>query len=127
VTKDELWKRIGRLSCCVTGSTNISFHHCQGGSMAKALAARGLDGTKGIGLRGYSDALVIPIHPELHYVGPAAVDGSVGRSTWELKWGTQESHLDAVSEQLGFDLWRLHAEWTNQIDSYRPKTPSRKP
>ncbi len=95
--------------------------------MAEALTARGLDGTKGAGLRGYSDALVIPIHPELHYLGPSAVDGHIGRSTWELKWGTQESHLDDVSEQLGIDLWRLHAEWTNQLDGYRPKTQSRKP
>jgi hypothetical protein len=90
--------------------------------MSVALTARNLNGTKGLGLRGYSDALVIPIHPELHYAGPDAIDGHMGRSAWEAKYGTQESHLDAVGEQIGIDLWRLHAEFTGQLEKYRPKS-----
>ncbi len=96
--------------------------------MSVALTARGLDGTKGLGQRGYSDALIIPIHPELHYFGPEAIDGHIGRSRWELKYGHQCDHLDAVGEQVGCDLWELHALWTGQSELYIPlKTPFKKP
>ena len=96
--------------------------------MSVALVARGLNGTKALGHRGYSDALVIPLHPELHYLGPEAIDGHIGRSAWELKYGLQCDHLDAVGEQVGCDLWELHALLTGQSERYTPlKTPFKKP
>ena len=92
--------------------------------MGAALTARGLDPVKGIGRRGYSDALVIPLHPELHCVGPRAIDGGIGREEWERRYGEQEKFIDRVGEQLGVDLWRLASLWASK--PRKPKTRSKK-
>lgn len=125
LSKKRLWDLIGRLPCVVTGSTQVSIHHVQGGSMQEELTSRGLRSVKGLGMRGYSDFLVIPLHPTLHYLGPNAIDGHIGRRTWEGLYGSQADHLDAVGAQLGLDLWRLHAEATGQSESYLPKTKTK--
>jgi hypothetical protein len=52
----------------------------------------------------------------------------MGRTSWELKYGHQCDHLDAVGELVECDLWALHALWTGQSERYTPlKTPSKKP
>jgi hypothetical protein len=125
LSKKRLWDMIGRLPCVVTGSTLVSIHHVQGGTMQEALVARGLRSVKGIGMRGYSDFLVIPLHPNLHYLGPNAIDGHIGRRTWEGLYGTQSQHIDAVGLKLGLDLWLLHAQATDQLESYLQKTQTK--
>lgn len=90
--------------------------------MGAALTERGLPSVKGLGQRGYSDFLVIPIHPNLHFAGPEAIDGHIGRKTWEGKYGTQADHLDEVGRQLGLDLWLLHAESKGLAHLYQKAT-----
>jgi hypothetical protein len=71
----------------------------------------GLDGGPGLGMRAYGDALILPLAPWLHYFDGEGIDGNVGRATWEERWGEQASHIDRVSELVGYDLWELHRSW----------------
>jgi hypothetical protein len=76
--------------------------------MRERLVALGMDGTKAAGKRGYSDVLVIPLQIEYHSIGPNAIDGAMGRQEWEALYGAQADHIDAVSRELGYDLWEMH-------------------
>lgn len=117
------YDNVGRLRCVVTDRPDPSLHHCHGGSMAERLRGYGLDSTKGLARRGYGDALIIPLAPELHYLDSGqAIDGSVGVRTWEARWGSQANYVDEVSDLLGYDLWELHAIWSEQREKFRKPT-----
>lgn len=58
------------------------------------------------GFRRTSDWLVIPLAPRYHSDGgPTAIDGSMGVPAWEARFGTQVRHLDAVSREIGYNVW----------------------
>lgn len=103
-------RNVRALPCIVTGGPS-SLHHCHGGSVTERLAGMGLRPAKGMGQRGSGPALLIPLHPELHYVGANPIDGHVGVRTWEARFGRQADHLDSVGRLLGYDLWALHRLW----------------
>ncbi len=79
----------------------------------------GLDPTKSLNQK-TSEALVLPLSGDLHYFGEEAIDGHIGRSTWEEKWGEQAGYLDEVGEQLGYSLWELHLLWLPWRAKFRP-------
>lgn len=87
--------------------------------MRENLVARGMDGTKGAGMRGYGDVLVIPLQIEFHSIGQNAVDGGMGRLTWEALYGEQARHIDAVGLELGYDLWEMHRVLVSQKSKVR--------
>lgn len=100
---------VARLNCVITDRPHPSFHHAQGGSVAARLREMGLEGHPS---RKDREALIIPLAPEYHYIGPEAIDGQIGRTSWEEKYGEQAKHLDDVSELLGYNVWELHRLWT---------------
>lgn len=106
----EHFTNVGRLLCVVSGRPNPTIHHVQGPSIRRELSARGYDPTKGMGRRGYGDALVIPLDAEFH-TGRHGIDGHVGRGAWEERWGEQSRFIGVVSEAVGYDLWELHKLW----------------
>lgn len=67
--------------------------------------------SRGIGQRGNGPALLLPLRADLHFFGPEAIDGGIGRATWEAKYGPQDVMIDRVGELLGYDLWELHKLW----------------
>lgn len=101
---------VRELGCLVTGfSTDVTIHHVHGGSISERLSELGLDPTKGLGMRGHSEWLVIPLTLTLHSLGPTAIDGSMGVRTWESVYGKQADMVDRVGKLLGYDLWAKHA------------------
>lgn len=112
---------VRRLRCVVTDRPNVSLHHAQGGSVRGRLSAMGYDPAKSLNQRGSgSEALVIPLAAELHYFGMDAIDGHIGRRTWEDKYGAQADHLDDVGRQLGYSLWELFRLWAPEKAIIRP-------
>lgn len=106
----EHFDAVAALGCIVTGSgSEVTIHHVHGGSISERLASMGLDPTKGLGLRGHSDWLVIPLILSLHSLGPHAIDGGMGVKTWEATYGRQADMVDRVGQLLGYSLWDLHA------------------
>lgn len=97
------------LPCIVTGGL-ATLHHAQGPSINRRLRSLGLP-TKGLGERGNGPALLLPLRADLHCIGPEAIDGGIGRETWELKYGEQADMIDRVGQLLGYDLWELHKLW----------------
>lgn len=67
--------------------------------------------SKGIGQRGNGPALLLPLRADLHFFGPEAIDGGIGRKTWEYKYGEQAVMIDRVGDLLGYNLWDLHKLW----------------
>lgn len=102
-------KNVRALPCVVTGGKS-TLHHAQGPSVSARLATLDLP-HKGIGQRGNGPALLLPLRYDLHYFGPEAIDGGIGRATWEAKYGAQSDMLDRVGEILGYSLWDLHQLW----------------
>lgn len=102
-------RNVRALPCIVTGGKS-TFHHAQGPSINRRLNSMGLS-SRGIGQRGNGAALVLPLCAELHYFGPNAVDGGIGRATWESKFGSQAEMIDRVGAILGYDFWELHKLW----------------
>jgi hypothetical protein len=100
---------VAALGCIVTGSGyQVTIHHVHGGSISERLAEMGLDPTKGLGLRGHSDWLVIPLTLELHSIGPLAIDGGLGVKRWETLYGKQSDFIDQVGQLIGYSLWSKH-------------------
>ena len=87
---------VRQLPCVITGRSDVTLHHCHGGSIKAAGFHRG-------GSQRPNDWLVIPIVLDLH-VGHKGIDGSEGLETWEKINGTQLSHLQTVSRVLGVDV-----------------------
>lgn len=110
---------VRRLRCVVTDRPNVSLHHAQGGSVGRRLAEMGLDGQKSLNQK-VSEALVLPLAAELHYFGPDAIDGQIGRTSWEDKYGAQADHLDDVGRLLRYSLWELHRLWMPESRIIRP-------
>lgn len=79
--------------------------------MSERLAELGVHSLSGLGLRGHSDWLVVPIALRLHSLGPEAIDGQMGVRAWEAKYRTQAELLDEVSEQVGYSVWDKHVDW----------------
>ena len=93
------WDRVRALGCIVTKRTDrVTLHHVHSGSIARMGINRGSTRS--------NHWLVIPLHPDLHCVGPHAIDGSCGVLTWEMTFGTQVEHLDRVSRLLGYNVWK---------------------
>jgi len=90
---------VAEMPCIVTGMRPVTLHHCHSGSLADAGINRGKSQRP-------SDWLVIPIILDLH-VGPQGIDGSKGVRSWEAEHGTQMSHLLALQEKVGIDLFTL--------------------
>lgn len=65
----------------------------------------------GLGQRGMSDWLVIPLVIELHSIGPYAIDGQIGVAEWERKFYLQSDLVDQVGEKIGYSLWQRHIDW----------------
>lgn len=102
------------LRCVVTDRPRVSLHHVQGSSVGRRLAEMGYDPLKSLNQRGSgSEALVIPLAPELHFAGADAIDGQMGRTTWETRFGKQSDFVDEVSAQVGYDLWKLFVLWSS--------------
>ena len=102
---------VGRLPCCVSGGFPVTIHHVHGGSVSDRLAEMGLHQLSGIGLRGMSDWLVLPLVAELHCIGPLAIDGPMGVNKWERRFAKQADLVDQVGEQIGYSLWQRHTDW----------------
>lgn len=103
------------LPCRVSGRTERNtIHHCHGGTMRERLVALGMDGTKAAGKRGYGPVLLLPLQIEYHSMGPLGIDGALGRQRWEARFGTQADHLDALSRELGYDVWEMHRALVNR-------------
>jgi hypothetical protein len=101
---------VRRIPCVVTGRPDVTLHHVHGRSVGARLLMLGMDPVKGLGRRGYSDALVIPLAIEYHSIGPLAIDGQLGTTEWERRFGSQADHVDEVSRLLGYSLWEMHRE-----------------
>ena len=102
-------KNVRSLRCVVTQNPTVTIHHCHSGSMADFGYVRGTS------QRGVGEALVLPLKADFHcfdYAGNA-IDGSIGIRTWEEWYGTQMQHLHDVSALLGYNVFKLHAEWTD--------------
>lgn len=96
------WERVRGLGCIVTGSkTDVTIHHCHGGSMSDA------GFRSGMAQRGASHWLVIPLVAQLHSTGSDAIDGGIGVRTWEEKHGKQTDLLDEVGRRLKVNIWEL--------------------
>jgi len=70
---------------------------------------------RGTSQRGVGEALILPLKADFHcfdYAGNA-IDGSIGIRTWEEQYGTQMDFLREISELLEYDVFKLHAEWTD--------------
>lgn len=94
-------------SCCVSGKTPVTIHHCHGGSM-KALIRN-----PGMGQR-QNHFLVIPLHVDYH-TGDFGIDNGMGFfkgvEAWEEAFGTQLDHLCEVAgrieQEYGYSIWQL--------------------
>lgn len=117
--KKQHYDNIARLGCIITQGP-ASIHHVHGRSVGARLVTLGLNGVKGVGMRGYGDALIIPLSPELHYIGSKSLDGGMGAEAWEREHGTQADLVDQVSESVGYNLWDLHLAWYGNQKSRRP-------
>lgn len=113
-SKQQHYDNVARVGCVITGSAAATIHHCHGGSMRERLVSLGMDATKGMGMRGYSDALIIPLRLDYHSMGINAIDGQMGVATWEKSFGNQADLVDYVGVLVGYSLWELHAQLTNQ-------------
>jgi hypothetical protein len=107
------------LPCVVTGRPGATMHHVHGRSVGARLLMLGMDPCKGLGMRGYSDALVIPLAIEYHSIGPLAIDGQLGTTAWEKRFGSQADHVDEVSRLLGYSLWEMHRQLAKRKSSPR--------
>lgn len=96
------WDQLRAGVCIITGKPNPTIHHCHGGSMIDR-------GVKRVAGRKTNDWLVLPLAPELHFIGPGAIDGAIGGGvkSWELRNGAQADHLDALVRKTGVDVWKL--------------------
>lgn len=103
------WDAIAELGCIVTRNPDASIHHVHGGSVTERLLELGLPSRRGTGQK-LSDWLVIPLVPVLHYIGPNAIDGSIGVDAWEEKFGKQAHYIDQVGDEIGRSLWDLYAQ-----------------
>lgn len=87
------------MPCVVSGRFgDIELHHCMSGSMTQ------LGQLRGVGMK-TSDWLRIPLDRRYH-TGDLGID-ALGVETWERTFGTQIQHLEAVSAELGYDVFAL--------------------
>jgi hypothetical protein len=96
-------KRVRAMRCVVSDDPSVTLHHAKGGSMVKLL---GDAGNPGVGKK-VSDWLVIPLNWRYH-TGDYGIDNGLafkGKEHWELAYGTQVSHLIAVSIELGYNVF----------------------
>ena len=112
------WNRVAALECLIT-SAPATIHHVHGRSVGARLVELGMCGTKGLSQRGYSDALVIPLSADLHYLGSKSIDGGKGVDAWESEHGSQAEMVDEVSRLVGYSLWELHRQWFESPKSKR--------
>ena len=102
------WQRVVELGCIVTGSKIASIHHVHGGSIIDAF---GYAQNPGMAQR-QNHWLVIPLHPQLHYLG-GGIDNGMGKTKsvvdWEANYGRQSDFLGAVRERIreryGYDIY----------------------
>lgn len=100
---------VRELGCIITGSPYATIHHCHGGSMKDRGWHVGMSQKQ-------NQALVIPLHIELHSMGPEAIDGGKGVHSWEAQYGRQVDLIDKVSHLVGYDLWEL-------AEHFNPRNP----
>jgi hypothetical protein len=86
------------LGCVIAGLGPVELHHCHGGSMRQFGQLRGVAFKT-------SDWLQIPLLKRYH-TGDLGVD-RIGVETWEGHFGTQVGHLERVSWELGYSVFRL--------------------
>ena len=84
------------LGCVVTRHRPPTLHHAKAGSM------KDLGLHSGVGQRGISDWLVIPLKAELHMWD--GIEGGV--KTWESRYGTQVAFIDFLSRRFTLNAWR---------------------
>jgi hypothetical protein len=116
-------KNVRALKCIVTGGES-TLHHAQGPSITERLNAMGLM-SKGIGQRGNGPVLLLPLRGDIHCFGAEAVDGSMGRRTWEKKYGSQAEMIDRVNLLLGYNMWDFHLFWLKLKDPIQRIVPRR--
>lgn len=95
---------VGSMKCAVTRRSEVTLHHCHGGSLIEEFPE-----LKKKGGRKTSDWLVIPLAAELH-VGRLGIDGSMGVRSWEKRFGRQTDMLRKVSAEVGYDVIELALE-----------------
>lgn len=69
--------------------------------------------------------MLLPLREDLHCFGPDAIDGSIGRATWEAKYGSQADMIDRVSLQLGYNMWDFHVFLLNLKNPIQRHVPRR--
>jgi hypothetical protein len=86
------------LGCVISDSRPVELHHCMGGSMKVFGQLRGMAFKT-------SDWLQIPLQRRYH-TGDLGID-QLGIETWEMTFGAQVKHLEEVSWQLGYNVFKL--------------------
>lgn len=106
--RKEHWPAVRALRCVISAQPEPTLHHVHGGSVSRLLASLG-EHKRGKGQK-TNDALVIPIASEFH-TGAWGIDNGLCRfgvvAVWEQEFGEQVAHLEWVSRQLGYNVFRL--------------------
>ena len=108
VTSHE--KSLRQLRCAVSRSTQVTLHHCHGGSMKDAGWHVGM-------AQKQNPFLQIPLH-QLYHTGDLGIDYGYGVESWEDAFGKQMDHLEWVNGQLPYDIWELAKAWRD-ADHYQ--------
>lgn len=94
------WNALIFDGCIITGR-EAEIAHAHGGSIVERMQEPKAKGKK---LPRY-DWLVLPLSPELHRIGPLALDLDV--AAWERRNGTQAEWIDRLAKKHGLPLWAL--------------------
>lgn len=92
------WENVAQMPCMVSGSTEVTLHHCHGGSLKEIGVMPGM-------AQKSSDWLVIPLAPEYHCVGSEGIDTGKGVSSWEDENGSQLLMLVKIWECTGVNVF----------------------
>lgn len=99
-------KALRELRCVISHSTQVTLHHCHGGSMAESGWAVGM-------AQKQNPFLQIPLNAHYH-VGDMGIDYGVGVLTWEKWYGSQMELLEQVNKQLPYNLWEEARSWEKE-------------
>lgn len=110
ITVSQHEKNLRQLRCAVCRSTQVTLHHCHGGSIKDAGWHVGM-------AQKQNPFLQIPLH-QLYHTGDLGIDYGYGVESWEDAFGKQMDHLEWVNGQLPYDIWELAKAWRD-ADHYQ--------
>lgn len=99
-------KNLRELRCVVSHNPQVTLHHCHGGSVKAAGWHVGM-GQK------QNPFLQIPLK-DVYHIGDFGIDSGYGVESWEKQFGTQMEHLEAVNQQLPYDIWSEAKAWEGE-------------